>query len=200
MHLFISMHFHSCQIIYLDNNIQFINQPIANLCTLIPQCRAQSEAAEKRRADTIITLEKKRIEAIHALEIRFGQLRALIPVYNARNPTYKHVLAKQIIDIDHQLIEAKSKNFPTHLFVRHPSVAHLRLPQLFSAQPSAPQPPPPQPIEINDMAGFLTERPRQITNLYCRPGQPIGATVNHLRQIKYLPLPNAGPDFDQTLS
>ena len=50
----------------MDNNIQFIDQPIAHLRKLIPQCRAQSAAAEKRLADTIINLEIKRIEAIHA--------------------------------------------------------------------------------------------------------------------------------------
>ena len=54
-------------------------------------------------------MEIKRIQAIHTLEKRLGELRALIPVYKARNPTYEHVLAKQIIDIDLQLIEAKSK-------------------------------------------------------------------------------------------
>ena len=65
----------------MDNNIQFIDQRLAHLHTLIPQCRAQSAAAEKRLSDTIITLEIKRIEAIHALEKRLGELRALIPVY-----------------------------------------------------------------------------------------------------------------------
>ena len=50
------------------------------------------------------------------------------------------------------------------------------------------------------MVGILTERPRQIPNLYWEPGQPIGAPVNHFRQIKYLPLPNAVPDNDQALS
>ena len=75
----------------MDNNIQFIDQRIAHLCTLIPQCRAQSAAAKKRLADSIITLEIKRIEAIHAIEKR---LRALIPVYKVRCPTYEHVLAK----------------------------------------------------------------------------------------------------------
>ena len=53
----------------MDNyNIQFIDQRIAHLRTLIPQCRAQSAAAEKRLDDTIVTVEIKRIEAIHALE------------------------------------------------------------------------------------------------------------------------------------
>ena len=107
-----------------NNNIQFIYQRLAHLRTLIPQCRAQSAAAEKRLADTLITLEIKRIEAIHALEKKLGELRALIQIYKALNPTYKHVLAKQIIDIDLQLIEAKSKNFPTHSPAPHPSAAH----------------------------------------------------------------------------
>ena len=67
-----------------NNNIQFIDQRLAHLRSLIPQCKAQSAAAEKRLADTIITLEITRIEAILALENRLGELRALIPVYKAR--------------------------------------------------------------------------------------------------------------------
>ena len=112
----------------MNNNIQFIDQRLAHLRSLIPRCKAQSAAAEKRLADLIITMEIKRIQAIHTLEKRLGELRALIPVYKARNPTYEHVLAKQIIDIDLQLIEAKSKNFPTHSPVAHPSAAHSPLP------------------------------------------------------------------------
>ena len=50
------------------------------------------------------------------------------------------------------------------------------------------------------MVGILTERPRQIPNLYWEPGQPIGSPVNHFRKIKYLPFPNAVPDLDQALS
>ena len=147
----------------------------------------------------------KRIQAIHILEKRLGKLRVLIPVYKARNPTYEHVLAKQIIDIDLQLIEAKSNNFQTHSPVPHPSAAHTLLPQPFSAlkqapQPPAPHPPQPQPLEINDIVGILTKHPRQISNLYQEPGQPIGAPVNHFCQIKYLPFPNAMPDLDQALS
>ena len=84
----------------MDNNIQIIDLRLAHLRSLIPQCSAQSEAAEKRLADTIITLEKKSIEAIHALERTLGELRALIPLYKARCPIYEHVLAKQIINLD----------------------------------------------------------------------------------------------------
>ena len=50
------------------------------------------------------------------------------------------------------------------------------------------------------MAGILTERPKQILNIYWQLGQPIGAPVTNFRQIKYLPLPNAWPDLDQALS
>ena len=95
----------------MDNNIQFIEQRIAHLRTLIPQCRAQSAAAEKRLANSIITLEIKRIEAIHAIEKRHVEFRALILVYKARCPTYEHVLANQIINFDLQLIAAKRKQF-----------------------------------------------------------------------------------------
>ena len=140
----------------MDNNIQFIYQRLAQLRTLIPQCRAQSAAAETRLADTIITLEIKRIDAIHALDKRLGELRALIPVYKARSPTYEHVLAKQIMNLDLQLIAAKTKQFPTHSPTQHP----------FAPHPSEPQLPTPQPTQLNDMAGILTERPRQIPNIY----------------------------------
>ena len=88
----------------MDNNIQFIDQSLTHLRYLIPRCKVNSAAAEKRIADLIITMEIKRIQAIHTLEKRLGELRALIPIYKARNPTYEHMLAKQIIDIDLQLI------------------------------------------------------------------------------------------------
>ena len=71
-----------------NNNIQFIDQRIAHLRSLIQYCKAQSTADEKRLADTIITLVIKRIEEIHPLEKRLGELRALIPLYKARCPTY----------------------------------------------------------------------------------------------------------------
>ena len=120
----------------MNNNIQFIDQRLAHLRTLIPQSRAQSAAAETRLADTIITLEIKRIEAIHAIEKRHSELRALIPVYKARHPTYEHVLAKQIINLDLQLIAAKTKQFPTQSPTQHS----------FAPHPSEPQPPTLQPI------------------------------------------------------
>ena len=112
----------------MDNNIQFIDQFIAHFGTLIPQCRAQSAAAEKRLADTIITLEIKRIEAIHALEKRLSELRALIPVHKDRCPTYEHVLANQIINLDLQLIAPETKHFHNI----HPQNIHLH--QIYSQQ------------------------------------------------------------------
>ena len=50
------------------------------------------------------------------------------------------------------------------------------------------------------MAEVLTERPRQVLNLYWQPGQPIGVLVSNFRQIKYITLTNATPDLDQALS
>ena len=97
-----------------NNNIQLIDHRIAHLRTLIPKCSAQSTATEKRLANTIITSKIKRIEAIHALEKRLGELRALIPVYKARCPTYTHVLAKQINNLNFQLIAAKTNRLSTH--------------------------------------------------------------------------------------
>ena len=183
-----------------NNNIQFIYQRRAHPSSLIPHCKAQSAAAEKRLADTIITLEIKRIVAIHALEKRLGKLRALIPVYKARCPTYEHVLAKQIINLDLQLIAAKTKQFLPNLPAAHPPALHRPAPHQFAPHSPATNLFAPQPLPSNYMAGILTERPRQVPNLYWQPGQPIGAPVNSFRQIKYLPLPNAVPDLDQALS
>ena len=50
------------------------------------------------------------------------------------------------------------------------------------------------------MARILSERSRQISNLYWHLGKPIGAPVSNFRQFKYLPLPNAVPDLDQALA
>ena len=133
----------------MDNNIKIIDQRLAHFSSLIPQCRAQSAAAEKRIADTIITLEIKRIKAIHACEKRLGELRSYIPVYKARCRTYEHVLAKQIINLDLQLIAAKTKQF-----LQHPPTANL--PALHSFAPNQLTP---QPLQSDDMANVLTERP-----------------------------------------
>ena len=129
-----------------NNNIQFIDQRIAHLGSLIPQCKAQSTAAEKRLANEIIALEIKRIEVIYAVEKRLSELRALIPLFKARHTTYEHVLARQIINPNIQFIKAKTTQFPTHPFVPHPLE--------------------PQPVQLNDIPGIITERPRQILNLY----------------------------------
>ena len=69
----------------MNNNIQFIDKRLAHLRSLIPRCKAKSAAAKKIHADWIITMEIKRIQAIHTLEIKLGELRAPIPVYQARN-------------------------------------------------------------------------------------------------------------------
>ena len=177
------------------NNIQLIDQRLAHLCSLIPKCKTNLAAAEKRFADTIITLEIKHIEAIQALETRLSNLRALIPVYRDRCPTYEHVLAKEIINLDLQLIAAKAKQYPTHSPAPHPTALNQ-----FEPHPLETNLPALQLLESNDMAGILTERTGQIPNLYWQPGQPIGAPVSHFRQIKYLPCSNAVPDLDQALS
>ena len=100
------------------------------------------------------------------------------------------MLAKQIINLDLQFIAANKKQFPTH----------SPTPHSFALLPSEPQPPTPQQIQLNDMAGILTEPPRQIITIYWQPGQPIGAPVSNFRQINYLPLPNALHDLDQALT
>ena len=106
-----------------NNNIEFIDQRIAHLRTIIPQCREQSAAADKRLADTIITLEIKRIVDIHALEKRLTELRALIPIYKARCHLFKHVLVKQTINFDFQLIAA-SQPPSLHHSAPHPPALH----------------------------------------------------------------------------
>ena len=105
------------------------------------------------------------------------------------------MLAKQIINLDLQLIAAKTKQFSSHPFEAHPLAPH----------PRAPHPPgtnlfAPQVLQSNDMAGILTEGPGHVSNLCWQPGQPIGAPVSNFRQIKFLPLPNALPDLDKVLS
>ena len=70
----------------MDNNIQLIDQRLANLRARIPRFRTYSSAAETRLANEIINLELKRIEAINAFEKKLGELRGLIPVYKARLP------------------------------------------------------------------------------------------------------------------
>ena len=115
--------------------MQIIDQRIAHLRSIIPQCKATSSAAEKRLADTIIILEIKRIEAIHVLEKRLTELRASITVYKARCPTYEHVLAKQINNFDVRLIAAKKNNFylghPEHIYLHHIYLHHIYLQQIY---------------------------------------------------------------------
>ena len=70
----------------MDNNIKLIDDRLAQLRSLIPQLRTHSLAAETRLANEIITLELKRIEAIHTLEKKLTELRVLIPLYKASGP------------------------------------------------------------------------------------------------------------------
>ena len=52
----------------MDNNILLIDQRLAHLRSLIPICKAQSAAADKRLANEIIAFDIKRIKAIHAIQ------------------------------------------------------------------------------------------------------------------------------------
>ena len=52
----------------MDIDINLIDQRLAQLRSLIRQFRIHLSAAETRFANEIITLELKRIDAIHALE------------------------------------------------------------------------------------------------------------------------------------
>ena len=92
--------------------------------------------------------------------------------------------ADQIINLDLQPIAAKSNQ---HLL--HSPEQHLPAPQI----------PAPQQIQLNDMAGIFTERTRQIQNLYWQLGHIVNAPVKRFCQIKYMPFPNAVPDFYQAL-
>ena len=109
-----------------------------------------------------------------------------MPVYKARGPTYEHVLAKQIINLDLQLIAAKTKQYLLQPPAAHPCALHSAATNL----------PTPQPLQSNDMAVVLTERSQQVPNLYWQLGQPIGVPVSNFRQIKCLPLPNTAPDIE----
>ena len=139
---YISMQVYSFQIIQIDNNIKLIDQRLAQLRALIPQSRAQSAAKETRIVNEIINLELKLIEAIKALKKKFNNLTKCTPVYKA--PEYEHVLADQIINLDFQLISAKSN---------HP------LPNQPESHPPAPQQPAPQPKQLSDMAKLFTDCP-----------------------------------------
>ena len=162
-----------------------IDQRIAYLRVLTPRFRTYSSAAETHLANEIILLELKRTDTIKALEKKLLKFRELIPVYKARFPAYEHMLADQIINLELQLISVKSNKPSQNQPASHPTVL---------------QPPAPQHIQSNNMAGILTERPRQFLNLYWKQGQPVGAPVRTFRRIKYLPLPNAEPYLDQALS
>ena len=98
--------------------------------------------------------------------------------------------AKQISNLDLQLIAAKTKQFSPHLPAKHPFAPYILGTKL----------PTPQPLESNDIAEILTKRLRQVPNVYWQLGQPIGAPVSNFRQIRYLPLPNAVADLDKVLS
>ena len=125
---------------------------------------------------------------------RLGELRAHIPLYKARCPTYEHVLAKHIINLDFTFIAAKTKYFSSHPPAAHPLALHPFAPRIPETNlPTL------QPIQFNDMAGILSERPRQVQNLYWQPGQPIGVPIRNFRQIRYLFLPYAVPDLEQAL-
>lgn len=78
----------------------------------------------------------KRIEAIHALEKKLGEFRALVPVYKARWLTHEHVLADQIINFDLQLIAVKSNQHATNSPAPHlhvPIHLHIIQPHLIRA-------------------------------------------------------------------
>ena len=117
--------------------------------------------------------------------MKLADLRKLIPIYKPRSPANEYVLADQIINLELQIIAAKSK----HLAPDQPA------PQQLAPHPSAQQ-----PLQSNEMHEILTNCPQQIPNLYWQPGHPIGAPGRTFRQIKYLPLSNAVPDLDQPRS
>ena len=124
----------------MDDNIKLIDQQILQLRALIPRFKGHSPADENRLAE-IITCELKRIEAINALEKNLGDLKNLIPVYKARCPENKNVLADQIINLELQLIAAKSKQFAPHPLAPLPP----------AQQPFVLQSNSVQPIQSNDM-------------------------------------------------
>ena len=77
----------------MDINIKLIDQRLSQLRALIPRFKADPPAAENRCANKKITCELKRIEALNALETKFGDLKQLIPIYTAHCPANESVLA-----------------------------------------------------------------------------------------------------------
>ena len=100
------------------------------------------------------------------------------------------MLAKQIINLDLQLIEAKTKQFSLR-----PPAAHPPAPLIPATNQSTQQ-----LIQLNDLAEIFIERPLRVPHLYWPRGQLIGAPVSNFRQIRYLPLSNVLPNLDQSLS
>ena len=147
----------------MENNIKLIYQRLSQLRAHIPRFKDHSTEAENRLANEIICLEIKRIDAVLVCEKKLGELKAPIPVYKAQCPAYEHLLDDKIINIDLQIIAAKS-NHPSS----HPSSPPPAAPQIPVPQPPIPQSL--QPIQSNDLARNFTGRPQQIPNLYWQQG------------------------------
>ena len=145
-----------------------------------------------RRYDNHFIVQTHR--SISALENKLGKLGALIPVNKTCCPTYEHMLAKQILNLDLELIAAKPKQFLLHL-----PAAHLPALHRFEQHPPERNLFAPIILQLNDMAEILIERPRQVSNLDWQLGQPIGGLVNNFQQIIYIQFPNTVPDLDQAL-
>ena len=108
----------------MDNKIQFIDQRFAHLRLLIPQCKAQSAAADKRLDDTIITLEIKRIEAINALEIKLASSELLSQYIKPDTLHMNMSLPIKLLILISILSQRKQNNFQ-HIHLHHIDSNHI---------------------------------------------------------------------------
>ena len=136
-------------------------------------------------------------QTIQFIDQRLAHLRALIPVYKLR-PALEKWLASEIMVWQirrNEYLHYHPTPIPQHPLIPA-TLSVQRQPQLKSLKsvinPSA---------ILNEMPLYRIERPQQTANsrTYWQPNQMVGAPARYLRQIRYLPLPNALPDLDKAL-
>ena len=127
-------------------------------------------------------------KTIQYYDWRLADLRAKMPIYRG-SPNLENWLASEIIDLQLQRIE-HLRSYPPPVFIA--SIIPL----------TSTVPLPSYPVQ-HIMPAIITHRKApKLPNhrAYLQPGQPVGARISFFRQIQYLPLPNAEPDFDQALT
>ena len=138
----------------MDNNIQLIDQRLAQLRSLIPVYNGQP-SLERWLASEIINWQLRRNEYLH------------------RQPT---TIPRPTLNLVHPLVSCPHL-IPSTTVLRPPSITisvpHLsQIPVIASVPRTAPI------SEQNSMPGILYDRQRQILNNYWQPGEPVGAPVS----------------------